>query len=141
MKYVRKKNIAILVLLLLIGTITLARYARSQPQDTPIVPKGDMAFIDGGRFQMGNTNGALDEKPIHQVNLHSFMMDKHEVTYQEYRVFIEDNPQWRKGNVDIDFADLSYLQDWENLSYPHGKDNHPIVYISWHAAKAYAEWA
>ncbi len=141
MKYVRKKNIAILVLLMLTGTITLARYSRSLPQDISTIPKGDMAFIDGGRFQMGSENGSLDEKPIHEVSLHSFMMDKYEVTYQEYRTFLEDNSEWRKGNVDIDFADLSYLHDWENLSYPHEKDNHPIVYISWYAAKAYAEWA
>ncbi|MBW8035561.1 MAG: formylglycine-generating enzyme family protein [Planctomycetes bacterium] len=141
MKYIRKKYITILVLILLMAAITLAKHARSQPQNIAVADKGDMVLIDGGSFQMGNENGSLDEKPIHQVSVNSFMMDIYEVTYQQYREFIEDNPQWRKGNVEIDLADLSYLHDWENLSYPQEKDNHPIVYISWHAAKTYAEWA
>jgi formylglycine-generating enzyme required for sulfatase activity len=69
------------------------------------------------------------------------MMDKYEVTYAEYKGFLEENPEWRKGKVDIDFASLDYLHDWEALSYPEERDNHPIVYISWYAAMAYAEWA
>ncbi len=141
MKYSRKKIVGTLVLLMIAGLIGRAICGSSEPQDVRVVRQGDMARIDGGRFQMGSESGSLDEKPLHEVSLHSFMMEKHEVTYEEYRTFLEENPEWAKGNVDIDFADLYYLDDWEDLAYPDGKDKHPIVYISWYAAEAYAKWA
>ena len=34
-----------------------------------------------------------------------------------------------------------YLADWTDNNYPIGKDNHPVVYVSWYAAMAYAQWA
>ena len=34
-----------------------------------------------------------------------------------------------------------YLADWTDNNYPNGKDNHPVVYVSWYAAMAYAQWA
>ena len=90
---------------------------------------------------MGNENQNFDEKPVHEVELSSFSMDRYEVTYKEYHAFLMENPNWKKGNVDIEMADLNYLQDWDEISYPQGKENHPIVYVSWFAAEAYAQWA
>ena len=34
-----------------------------------------------------------------------------------------------------------YLADWTDNNYPSGKGNHPVVYVSWYAAMAYAQWA
>jgi len=100
-----------------------------------------MVTINSGSFLMGSNNGYLDEKPVHEVNLQSFKIDRYEVTYQEYQEFLKNNPAWRKGNVDLELADLNYLQDWNGLTYPAGKENHPVAYVSWHAAQAYAKWA
>ena len=33
------------------------------------------------------------------------------------------------------------MKHWEGNNYPQGKENHPVVYISWYAAMAYADWA
>ena len=30
---------------------------------------------------------------------------------------------------------------WQGNMYPKGRENHPVINISWYAAKAYAEWA
>ena len=34
-----------------------------------------------------------------------------------------------------------YLHLWNGNNYPVGKGDHPVVYVSWYAAMAYAKWA
>ncbi|SFG37904.1 formylglycine-generating enzyme family protein [Pontibacter chinhatensis] len=54
-----------------------------------------------------------------------------------------------KGQVDLrDFASWWTWQEGANWRQPHGpgssikgKENHPVVHISWHDAQAYAKWA
>ena len=104
-----------------------------------------MVLIPAGEFVMGgNDNQAgSDEKPVHTVYLDAFYIDTHEVTNAEYKKFLDANPQWWKGgNPPIDNAySGSYLSDWNGNNYPAGKGDHPVVYVSWYAAMAYAEWA
>ena len=33
------------------------------------------------------------------------------------------------------------LVNWNGNNYPDGKNNHPVTYVSWYAAMAYAKWA
>ena len=141
MKYSRNLIAGSLVLLLSAGIIAFAKHVGSQRHDQPIVEQDDMRPVEEGTFQMGNDNGYLDERPSHEVSLQAFMMDRHEVTYQEYKEFIDEHPEWEKGSVDIALADLDYLQDWDEGAYPQHKADYPIVCVSWYAAKAYAEWA
>ena len=35
---------------------------------------------------------------------------------------------------------VTTLADWVGNDYPSGKSNHPVVYVSWYAAMAYAKW-
>ncbi|KGE13875.1 formylglycine-generating enzyme family protein [Sphingobacterium deserti] len=66
---------------------TLAR------QDSIVVRKGaddaNMVFIQGGKFQMGSAS-FQDAQPIHEVSLHSFYMDEHEVTNAQYAKFVKE---------------------------------------------------
>ena len=71
----------------------------------------------------------------------AFYMDVYEVTNAQYRKFIDANPQWHKDKALISVAGHDYLSGWNGNMYPKGKANHPVVDISWFAAKAYAEWA
>src|SRR6185503_8120730 len=34
-----------------------------------------------------------------------------------------------------------YLKDWNGDDFPSGAGRRPVVYVSWHAARAYALWA
>ena len=118
-------------------------------EDTGGVPEG-MVLIPAGEFQMGSDNpdGELDEKPIHTVYVDAFYMDKYQVTYAQYKKFVDANPEWQKGSwwkseegIEKRFHDGDYLKDWDGNNYPKGKDNYPVTHVSWYAAMAYAKWA
>ena len=48
----------------------------------------DMAWISGGTFWMGSDDGQSDEKPVHQVRVEGFWMDKTEVTNEQFERFV-----------------------------------------------------
>ena len=106
------------------------------------VPEG-MALIPAGSFLMGSDDPEAegDEQPVHTVHIAAFFMDEHEVTNLEYKEFILENPSWQKGRIDWRFHNSHYLAHWSGNNYPSGKANHPVAYVSWYAAMAYAEWA
>ena len=106
---------------------------------TPSVPLG-MVLIPAGEFQMGSGEND-DEQPVHTVYIDAFYMDKYEVTNAQYKTFVNANPQWRKGRILSVYHDGDYLKHWNGDNYPTGKGNHPVTYVSWYAAMAYAKWA
>ena len=101
----------------------------------------DMVMIPAGDFRMGSYSGGSDEKPVHTVYVDAFYMDKYEVTNAQYKKFVDANPQWQKHRIPDTYHDGQYLALWNGNNYPIGKDNHPVVYVSWYAAMAYAKWS
>ena len=103
----------------------------------------EMATIHAGEFQMGSNTADADgdEQPVHTIYLDTFYIDRHEVTNVQYKQFIDANPLWQKDRIPNEYHDGDYLKHWEGNNYPQGKGNHPVVYISWYAAMAYADWA
>ncbi len=101
-----------------------------------------MALIPAGVFQMGsgNPNDYSDERPVHRVYVDAFYIDKYEVTNMEYKAFIDANPRWRKVYISSSYHDGNYLMNWNGNNFPIGKGNHPVTYVSWYAAMAYAQW-
>ena len=70
----------------------------------------------------------------------AFYIDMYEVTNAEYKKFVDANPQWQKDKALTSVVSNKYLSLWSDNMYPKGKKNHPVVNVSWFAAKAYAEW-
>lgn len=99
-----------------------------------------MILIPAGEFQMGSNNGDTDEKPVHSVYIDAFKIDIYEVTNVQYKEFIDANPEWGKDKIPRAYHDGYYLIHWNGNNYPTGKMHHPVVYVSWYAAMAYAEW-
>lgn len=65
---------------------------RSQRKKPSVVvgrpqPKG-MAWIAGRSFLMGSNDFYLEERPVHEVVVESFWMDRHPVTNAEFRRFV-----------------------------------------------------
>ena len=104
------------------------------------IPDG-MVLIPAGEFEMGSRTGKNNERPVHTVYLDAFYMDIYEVTNAQYKIFVDANPQWQKDNIPEAYHDGVYLRLWDGNTYPEGKADHPVVYVSWYAAMAYAEWA
>ena len=110
----------------------------------PVALEG-MVPIPAGEFQMGGTDPEAlnNEQPVHTVYLDAFFMDEHEVTNLEYQEFVLANPQWQRDKIDSKLHDGDYLKLWRGIrgnDYPKGKADHPVVYVSWYAAMAYAGW-
>ena len=91
---------------------------------------GEMMLVPGGTFEMGNHfgEGGDDNFPVHTVKVDSFFMDKYEVTVGQFRQFIQE-------------TGYDWDRFWWKMSIFSPTDNHPIVYVDWHAATAYAKWA
>ncbi len=117
----------------------------------PISAPEGMAHIPAGEFQMGSSDGDPNEKPVHTVYVDAFYMDRFPVTNAQYKSFVEANPQWSKSqkwyelkkiapSILSKYHDGDYLKDWDSNNFPIGKGNHPVTYVSWYAAMAYAQW-
>jgi formylglycine-generating enzyme required for sulfatase activity len=90
-----------------------------------------MRLVPAGNFMMGES-GNSDEKPIHQVYLGSFYMDKYEVTNALYKACVD------AGGCTLPEQMMSYTRS----SY-YGTsefENHPVIYVSWNNAIAYCQW-
>jgi formylglycine-generating enzyme required for sulfatase activity len=128
-----------LIFLLGISNSMASEQQAAQPKKNKF-STADMVFIPGGEFPMGNDSGSEDEMPLHTVYVKPFFIDKYEVTNRQFKQFIRANPQWNKKNIPAKYHDGDYLKHWKKGTYPPRLADHPVVYVSWYAAKAYAEW-
>jgi len=67
-----------------------------------------------------------------------FDIDRVEVTRAAYRVFIEATG-YRAPQVDEEWAKNGW--NWVGSRPPEGTEEHPVVLVSWHDARAYCRWA
>ena len=111
-------------------------------QPDPTTASTGMVLIRAGEFQMGSNapEAFVDEQPVHPVYLNAFYMDRYEVTNAQYQQFVLKVRQWQKDRIAAKFHDGNYLKHWNGNNYLPGKGEHPVVYVSWYAAMAYAEW-
>lgn len=119
----------------------------AKPQQLPDAIISDdgaeMVLIPAGEFLMGGADDEAyhSEQPVHPVYVDAFYMDKYLVTNAQYKVFVDANPQWGKDLIPDAYHDGDYLYYWSGDSYQNGEGNHPVTYVSWYAAMAYARWA
>ncbi len=102
-------------------------------------PPPGMVFIPAGEFKMGS-NAPRPSAPVHTVSVSNFFIDKYEITNREYKTFVDANPQWAPGRIDARYHDGNYLAHWESGAPKPDDLNRPVTYVSWHAAKAFAQW-
>ncbi|MFZ5916931.1 MAG: formylglycine-generating enzyme family protein [Chloroflexota bacterium] len=107
------------------------------PAPTPTPPAQtsttEMILIPAGPFIMGSDADDPDETPQRQVDLPAFEIDLFEVTNAQFVAFV---------------SATNYLTDeekgggagWRSF-FSDGKENHPVVKVSWNDAVAYCTWA
>jgi len=90
----------------------------------------DLVLVKGGTFQMGDTRGdagifdlAGGEKPVHTVKLtYDYYIGKTEVLFNEFDVYYQETGRWKKDD-----------KGW-------GKENRPVIDITWFDAIGYCNW-
>jgi formylglycine-generating enzyme required for sulfatase activity len=100
-----------------------------------------MKEIPGAVFSMGTDSAAQPwERPPLPVKVAPFWIDERPVTNIEFAEFVSSNPEWGKDAVIDLFGIPYYLSYWREGSPPPELEHHPVVYVSWYAAAAYAAW-
>ncbi|MCA9952647.1 MAG: SUMF1/EgtB/PvdO family nonheme iron enzyme, partial [Anaerolineales bacterium] len=113
--------------------------------------KMTMVYVPGGTFPMGSENGRDDEQPVHDVTLDGFWIDQTEVTNKQFAAFVADTEyvttaeEAGGGYTYVDEWQFTEGADWQHPYGPEsdlaGRDEHPVVLVSWHDAEAYCAWA
>jgi formylglycine-generating enzyme required for sulfatase activity len=130
-----------------------------------------MVRLDGGTFLMGTADPdgypADGEGPVHPVTLRPFWIDTVAVTNARFREFIDATGHrtaaaafgWSfvfGGLLPDDFEDTAgvaaapwwrqvFGADWAHPEGPQsdldGRDDHPVLHVSWDDAQAFCAWA
>jgi formylglycine-generating enzyme required for sulfatase activity len=124
---------------------------------TKIIPGTNVSFrmvpIRGGEFVMGSPANELhrkaDEGPQHQVRIEAFWMGAHEVTWDEYDVFMNrirvhslppaQRERYRQTNALADAVAMPshpYIDNTMGM----GRTGFPAVNMTQHAANKYCQW-
>jgi formylglycine-generating enzyme required for sulfatase activity len=86
-----------------------------------------MVLVPAGEFTMGSNDGSDDEKPVHQVSLDAYYLDKYEVTVGQYAKFLKA-------------TGFNGPPMWATMDQP-SHQKRPIVNVDWSDASNYCEWA
>ena len=93
----------------------------------PAAPTG-MAYIPGGKFEMGRLDGTPSERPTRVLEIKAFFLDRTEVTNQQYLAFIEATSKRPPIH-------------WRAAKPLSGEQNLPVVNVTWQDASDFAAWA
>jgi len=113
----RLARLTVCVLCLMILLLTVGCRRTKQVYSAPhvvVTESGiEMIAIPAGWFEMGSNAGAKDELPVHKVWVSPFLMDRYEVTQEQFKKFQLPDPSHFKG------------------------PNHPLEQINWTDAALY----
>lgn len=129
-------------------------------------PPTGMRLIPAGEYEIGDHlgTGYYEELPVHAVDIDAFYMDTFEVTNKVYCYYL--NSAYSEGLIRVSggvvyknndtevycsttsappnppfFGDSSRIS-WNGSTFEitTGKEEHPMVLVSWYGAAAYANW-
>ncbi|MEW6136020.1 MAG: SUMF1/EgtB/PvdO family nonheme iron enzyme [Bacteroidota bacterium] len=104
-------------------------------------PKG-MVRISGGKYAFAARRAVGTQEPfIHYpdhsdtiyLNISDYYIDKYPVTNAQFKAFLEASHYIPEDTT-------NFLKHWKNGKIPTGLENHPVVYVSYEDALAYARW-
>ena len=73
-----------------------------------VLKSGDYVKVAAGKFDMGSSKNAYNEKPVHSVSLRTFFMGKYEVTQELYKYVMDSNPSDKKG-MELPVTEVRWL--------------------------------
>lgn len=120
----------------LAGKLLAQEKSPSASKVSPVAQEGypDMVLVPAGEFIMGDDTRYnwtfmlaynIYDGPEHAVYLDAYYIDKHEVTNEQYKKFVEETG-YRKPSC------------WNDARF--NQPQYPVVGVSWEDAVAYANW-
>jgi formylglycine-generating enzyme required for sulfatase activity len=140
------------------GKVTIKSGAT--PGDTTTIQGIAFVSIPCGAFQMGSTTHS-NERPVHIVTVNTFQMSAKEITNSQYAAYLNtalaageitattSNVTGAKGDytgqmyIDLQRSSGDYNRCWisyngTSFSVATGKENWPVVCVTWYGSKAFA---
>jgi formylglycine-generating enzyme required for sulfatase activity len=121
-----------------------ARAARKAAPYKVTIPSTTIAYemvpVPAGEFAMGSS-AKKDEQPVHKVRVDAFWMQAHEITWDEYRLFMFATQGGEIAHKDelVDAVSRP-TRPYVEMSFGMGIDGFPAISMTQHAAHKYAEW-
>jgi rhamnose transport system permease protein len=95
-------------------------------------PDVEMVEIPAGSFIMGDDGTDPNEAPAHVVVMPTYYIDRFEVTNADFAMFVDATGYLTEGEMRED------KKTWR--TYSEGKENHPVVKVTFRDAQAFCEW-
>jgi len=117
------------------------RRPRPLPTGNVVALEHELIYVASGEFLMGSDDPALKEscQPQHRVAVGPLCIARFPVTNADYQRFIDDNPDYPVPFSPMRFAQR-YNWDRRSRTYPRGREEHPVVLVTWADAVAYCRW-
>ncbi|MBT7853820.1 MAG: SUMF1/EgtB/PvdO family nonheme iron enzyme [Opitutae bacterium] len=123
---------------------------------TQDIPQTEITFgmtpIPAGTYKMGSPSKeakrAKDEPEPHDVQIGAFWMGTHEVTWDEYELWMIDIDRTQRQQLKKEADGLDLLADgvtrptppYTDMSFGMGKDGYPAICMTQLAARVYCMW-
>ncbi|NCX95407.1 MAG: hypothetical protein EBX41_03165 [Chitinophagia bacterium] len=123
----------------------------STPSDKTQPSYNDMKFIEGGIFEMGSNTNQADEAPAHKVQVGAFHIAATEVTFGEFRQFMNETgytTDAEKAGSSWVLKDAKWVQqdgitwkcDAAGNKRTNTEVNQPVLHVSFNDAIAFCQW-
>jgi sulfatase modifying factor 1 len=146
------------------GVLSIAAPEREAPVRSSAA---GMMWLDAGSFLMGSNRHYREERPVRRVAVDSFWIDRFLVTNSEFARFVDDTGYVTQAETQPNPGSMVFVQPrlrpklkgmssspWWRFVHnamwrrPHGpgsslagREDHPVVHVTFDDATAYAAWA
>lgn len=141
MSFIKMRHNLVLLCLCLIPVLSMGQGFKTYDQKIGSSPVSfKMVPIPAGKFQIGSKSimADNDETPVQEIELTSFWMGEHEVTFAEWDLYFNDMSLPQSKIIDgVTRATPQYI----DLTWGMGRDaTHPTNSMSHQAAMMYCKW-
>lgn len=107
-----KKILAAVLLLLSVQQTNAQRKFLKESSDEKI--HIEMSYVQGGKFDMGSDDESADRRPAHAVTLNDYKIGRYEVTADQWKAVMGNNPADNKDCGDCPVVNVSWdeVQDF-----------------------------
>ncbi|MBI4850310.1 MAG: formylglycine-generating enzyme family protein [Acidobacteria bacterium] len=99
----------------------------------------EMVQLTGGEFQMGLKDSKSDNGPAHLTIVPSFEISKYPITNKQFAQFVTETKYRTKAEENPTEFENKNKISWKSFAGP-GRDNYPVIWISYEDAQAYCFW-